>query len=66
MPVETTMDLISFEDFLKVELRVGRIVSAEKFPEAKKTLISCRSILDRNLAFEKRARRSPISIQLKN
>ena len=27
---------ISFDDFLRVELRVGKIVSAEKFPEARK------------------------------
>ncbi len=27
---------ISFDDFLKVELRVGRIVSADVFPEARK------------------------------
>lgn len=31
-----TMDLISWDDFLKVELRVGRIVSAAPFPEARK------------------------------
>ena len=27
--------VIGFDDFLKVELRVGRIVSAEEFPEAR-------------------------------
>lgn len=30
------MNIISFDDFLKVELRVGRIVSANTFPEARK------------------------------
>ena len=30
------MDTISFDDFLKVELRVGRIVSASVFAEARK------------------------------
>ena len=30
------MGEISFDEFLKVELRVGRIVAAEEFPEARK------------------------------
>lgn len=30
------MEMISFADFLKVELRVGRVVSAEPFPQARK------------------------------
>ncbi len=29
-------DTISFDDFLKVELRVGRVLSAEPFPKARK------------------------------
>jgi tRNA-binding protein len=30
------MDNISWDDFAKVELRVGRVVKAEPFPEARK------------------------------
>lgn len=30
------MDTIGWDDFMKVELRVGRIVSADPFPEARK------------------------------
>jgi tRNA-binding protein len=30
------MELISWDDFMKVELRVGRISRAEPFPEARK------------------------------
>ncbi|GAB4577197.1 MAG: tRNA-binding protein [Roseibium sp.] len=29
-------DQISFDDFLKVDVRVGRLVEAEEFPEARK------------------------------
>ncbi|UXR65066.1 tRNA-binding protein [Bdellovibrio bacteriovorus] len=30
------METISWDDFTKVELRIGRIISAEPFPKAKK------------------------------
>ena len=30
------MDTISFDDFLKVDIRLGRIVDAQPFPEARK------------------------------
>jgi len=30
------MDQISYDDFMKIDIRVGRIVQAEEFPEARK------------------------------
>ncbi len=33
---EEILDTISWDDFTRVELRIGRVVSAETFPEARK------------------------------
>lgn len=38
-------DEITFEDFLKIDIRIGTIVDVNDFPEARKLLINLKLIL---------------------
>ena len=36
------MDIISFNDFKKIEIRVGKVIKVDKFPEAHKPALKLR------------------------
>jgi len=41
------MDAITYDDFAKVDVRVGRIVAVDDFPQAASRPGDCASILER-------------------
>lgn len=47
------MQTISWDDFIKIELRVGRIVSAVPFPEAKKPAYMLQVDFGRDIGIKK-------------
>lgn len=52
---------ITFDDFMKVDIRVGRIVRAEPFPEARKP--SCRLRIDFGQDFGERTSSAGIAVR---
>lgn len=48
-PVEEKQDLIAFEDFIKVKMHVGEVLSSERVPETDKLLVSQVSVGEKTL-----------------
>lgn len=57
--------MATFDDFLKLDLRVGTIINAEFFPKPKSRLSNWKLTLVRKLVLKLPAHKSPKDIRLK-